>query len=295
MGRDLKSDFLTYARVERGLSANTLEAYARDLQKYERWLGESAGKTPASADREDVMTFLRDLREQGLDVNSVARCASTLRHFYRFLLLDGYIKHDPTVNIESPKAWQTLPKFLTQEEVDRLLGQPDVTTDGGVRDRAILEVLYASGLRVSEVTALRSSDVNLEAGLIVCLGKGSKERSIPLGRSAITWIERYLPIRRKWLGQRSSPRLFITPNGGMLQRQSLWKRVVRYGQMAGIGHVTPHMLRHTFATHLLEHGADLRSVQMMLGHADLATTEIYTYVTNERLKEVYERFHPRAS
>jgi len=294
MRRDLKQDFLTYARVERGLSANTLEAYARDLAKFERWLGEAASKGLTTADRDDVAGFLRGLRQQGLDANSVARQASTLRHFYRFLLVDGFIKHDPTVSLESPKAWQTLPKFLTQEEVELLVNQPDVTTEIGVRDRALLEVLYASGLRVTEVAALRHSDVNLDAGLVLCLGKGSKERTVPLGRSAIGWIERYLPIRRKWLGQQSSSRLFITPRGRPLQRQALWKRVVSYGEQSGIGHVTPHMLRHTFATHLLEHGADLRSVQMMLGHADLTTTEIYTHVTNERLKEVYEKCHPRA-
>jgi integrase/recombinase XerD len=294
MGRDLKQDFLSYARVERGLSANTLEAYDRDLRKFEKWLQEKAGKSLAAADRDDVSSFLRQLRQEGLEANSVARQASTLRHFYRFLLLDGFISHDPTVAVESPKAWQTLPKFLTQEEVDLLLRQPDVDTEMGVRDRALLELLYASGLRVSEVAALRMSDVNLEAGLIQCLGKGSKERTVPLGRSAIGWVERYLPIRRRWLAGRSSARLFVTPHGRPLQRQALWKRVVGYGRRAGIGHVTPHMLRHTFATHLLEHGADLRSVQMMLGHADLTTTEIYTHVTDERLKEVYEKCHPRA-
>lgn len=294
MERDVKHEFLTYARVERGLSANTLEAYSRDLRKFEAWLQEKAGKSLLAADRDDVAAFLRQLRQDGLEAASVARQASTLRHFYRFLLVDGFIKHDPTVTIENPKTWQTLPKFLTQEEVDWLLRQPDVNTEVGVRDRALLELLYASGLRVSEVTELRVSDVNLEMGVIQCLGKGSKERTVPLGRSALRWVERYLPIRQRWLGSQSSTRLFVTPRGRPLQRQSIWKRVVSYGRCAGIGHVTPHMLRHTFATHLLEHGADLRSVQMMLGHADLTTTQIYTYVTDERLREVYEKCHPRA-
>lgn len=292
--RDLKQEFLNYVRVERGLSANTLAAYARDLKKFETWLSRERGKGIAAAEREDVSAFLQQLRRGGAEPSSVARQASTLRHFYRYLVADGFIKRDPTVEIETPRAWQTLPKFLTAEEVELLLEQPDVSSEVGIRDRAVLELLYASGLRVSEVAGLRLSDVDLDAGVVTCLGKGSKERAVPIGRSAIGWVTRYLPIRQKWLGQRTSSWLFITRRGRPLRRQMLWRRVVWYGRKAGLGHVTPHMLRHTFATHLLEHGADLRSVQLMLGHADISTTEVYTHVTDERLREVYEKFHPRA-
>lgn len=294
MKRDLKTDFLTYARVERGLSANTLEVYQRELNRFERWLVQERGKHLPAAERADVSAFIQHLKRSGLEAKTVARAGVLLRNFYKYLLLDGLIKHDPTVNLESPKAWQTLPKFLTIEEIELLMKEPDVTKEVGVRDRAILEVLYAAGLRASEVLSLTLSDVNLDSGVLRCMGKGSKERNVPLGRSAIEWIKRFLVIRRKWLGEKSVRHLFITTDGRPMNRQTLWKRVVGYGKSARIGHVTPHMLRHSFATHLLEHGADLRSVQMMLGHADPTTTQIYTYVTSERLKETYDRFHPRA-
>ena len=204
------------------------------------------------------------------------------------------MKYDPTVNVESPKAWQTLPKFLTAEEIERLMEEPDVTTDEGLRDRAMTELLYASGLRVSEMVSLTLADVNLEAGLVTCLGKGSKERQVPIGRSAIEWVRRWLPARRRILGDRPVDLLFVTAKGGPVTRQLYWRRLVAHGERAGLGRITPHMLRHTFATHLLEHGADLRSVQMMLGHSDVSTTQIYTHVTNERLRETLQRFHPRA-
>jgi integrase/recombinase XerD len=294
MKEDLKIDYLAYARVERGLSANTLEVYRRELDRFESWLNKQRQKGLMSAERADVAAFVQHLRQSGLNAKTVARVAVVLRNFYKYLMLDGLIKHDPTITLESPKAWQMLPKFLIAEEIELLFKQPDVTTDVGIRDRAILEVLYATGLRVSEVVSLALADVHLDAGLLTCLGKGSKERHVPLGRSAVEWVKRFLPVRQKWLGQRSSSRLFISSEGRPLHRQTLWRRIVFYGEKAGIGHVTPHMLRHTFATHLLEHGADLRSVQMMLGHADLTTTQVYSYVTNERLKEIYEKFHPRA-
>jgi integrase/recombinase XerD len=240
------------------------------------------------------MAFIRHLRESGLEPQSLARTLVTVRNLYKFLILDGHIHHDPTVNIETPRSWQTLPKFLTKDEIDRLLEEPDVTTDEGLRDRAMTELLYASGLRVSEMVSLRLSDVNIDAGLVTCLGKGSKERSVPIGSSAVEWIRRYLPARRRILGDSNEERLFVTLRKGPVTRQMYWRRLVDYGDRAKLGRITPHMLRHTFATHLLEHGADLRSVQMMLGHGDISTTQVYTHVTNERLRETFLKFHPRA-
>ncbi len=294
MSRDLVREFLTYLRIERGLSANTIEAYRRDLERVAAWAQAERRKDLLSLSREDIREFLRWMSEQGLEAKSMARCIVALRNFFKFLILDGVLKSDPTISLERPRSWQALPKFLSIEEVNLLLEQPDVTRDIGVRDRAILEVLYATGLRASEVVALRLGDVDVDKGLVICLGKGRKERLVPLGRSAIEWVLKYLPIRQRWLGQKTSPWLFISPRGRPLTRQALWKLVARYGRMAGLGRVVPHMLRHTFATHLLEHGADLRSVQMMLGHSDLSTTQVYTYITNERLRQIYDHCHPRA-
>jgi integrase/recombinase XerD len=293
MGRDLGREFLRYLRVERGLSPNTLEAYERDLKKLVKFAA-SRGRELVTIERADVLAFVKELREAGLEPQSVARTLVTVRNLYKFLILDGHIHHDPTVNVETPRAWQTLPKFLTKEEVERLLEEPDVTTDEGLRDRAMTELLYASGLRVSEMVSLRLADVDLDAGLVTCLGKGSKERRVPVGRSAIEWVRRYLVARRRLAGDRDVDHLFVTPRATPVTRQMYWRRLVEYGERARLGRITPHMLRHTFATHLLEHGADLRSVQMMLGHGDISTTQIYTHVTNERLREAFRKFHPRA-
>lgn len=293
MPRDLGQEFLRYLRVERGLSPNTLEAYERDLKKLVSFAVER-GRELTTVERDDLLAFVRRLREQGLDPKSTARTLVTVRNLYKFLILDGHIQHDPTVNIETPKSWQTLPKFLSREEVEMLLEEPDVTVDEGLRDRAMIEVLYASGLRISELISLKLEDVDLDAGLVTCLGKGSKERRVPLGRSALEWIRRYLPARRRMVGDRHVEVLFVTPRARAVTRQMFWRRLADYGERAKLGHVTPHMLRHTFATHLLEHGADLRSVQMMLGHSDISTTQIYTHVTNERLRETFKKFHPRA-
>ena len=293
MGRDLGREFLRYLRVERGLSPNTLEAYERDLKKLVKFAA-ARGRELVTIERSDVLAFIKELREGGLEPQSLARTLVTVRNLYKFLILDGHIHHDPTVNVETPRAWQTLPKFLTREEVERLLETPDVGTDEGLRDRAMTELLYASGLRVSEMVSLKLSDVDLDAGLVTCLGKGSKERRVPVGRSAIEWVRRYLPARRRMAGDRDVDYLFVTPRATPVTRQMYWRRLVDYGERARLGRITPHMLRHTFATHLLEHGADLRSVQMMLGHGDISTTQIYTHVTNERLRETFRKFHPRA-
>jgi integrase/recombinase XerD len=293
MGRDLGREFLRYLRVERGLSPNTLEAYERDLKKLTKFAA-ARGKELVTIERSDVLAFIKELREGGLEPQSLARTLVTVRNLYKFLILDGHIHHDPTVNVETPRAWQTLPKFLTKEEVERLLEEPDVTADEGLRDRAMTELLYASGLRVSEMVSLKLSDVDFDAGLVTCLGKGSKERRVPVGRSAIEWLRRYLPARRRMAGDRDVDHLFVTHRATPVTRQMYWRRLVEYGERARLGRITPHMLRHTFATHLLEHGADLRSVQMMLGHGDISTTQIYTHVTNERLREAFRKFHPRA-
>jgi integrase/recombinase XerD len=292
MTRDWIKAFLDYLAVEKGLAANTLTSYQRDLVRLQEFAGKRE-KALTTLARTDLLDYVRELRIAGLDPRSVARHLVTIRNLYKYLLLDGHVQHDPTVNIATPKAWQTLPKFLAHEEVEKLLQQPD-DSPRGLRDRAMLQLLYATGLRVSELISLKLSDVNLDTGLLTCFGKGSKERNVPFGRSAQAAIQAYLPVRQKILKNQSSPMLFINSPGSAITRQQFWRSIVEYGEQAGLGHITPHMLRHTFATHLLEHGADLRSVQIMLGHSDIGTTQIYTYVTNERLREVYEKCHPRA-
>lgn len=292
MARDLTKEFLNYLAVEKGLAVNTLDSYRRDLQRLLAFAG-TREKGYSTLDRADLLDYVRELRQAGLDAKTVARHLVTVRNLYKFLILDGHVQHDPTINIETPKAWQTLPKFLTKEEVERLLDAPN-DSEIGRRDRAMLQMLYATGVRVSELISLKFADVNLDAGLLTCFGKGSKERNVPFGKVAQETLKDYLPVRTKFLKGKSSPYLFVNQQGSMITRQQFWRTIVEYGEQAGIGHITPHMLRHTFATHLLEHGADLRSVQMMLGHSDVSTTQIYTHVTNERLREIYEKCHPRA-
>ncbi|HKQ04089.1 MAG TPA: site-specific tyrosine recombinase XerD [Blastocatellia bacterium] len=293
MIKDIESRFFNYLRVERGLSANTLLAYRSDLDKLSAFAQQS-GKGLLSLERDDLMRFMQHLNQQGLEAKSIARALVTVRSFFKYLVLDGILKRDPSVNLESPKSWQSLPKFLIAEEVERLLDAPDTAMDTGLRDKAMLEVLYATGLRVSELVSLKVTDVNLEMGFLTTLGKGSKERTVPLGQSAIGWLRRYLEVRSRWLKDQTSPLLFLNPSGSAVSRQAFWKMIVAYGNRAKIGHITPHLLRHSFATHLLENGADLRSVQLMLGHSDISTTQIYTHITNERLKHIYKQFHPRA-
>lgn len=293
MAKDVENRFFNYLRVERGLSANTLLAYRSDLEKLAAF-AHAAGKDMISVERDDLTQFIKHLHGQGLEARSIARVLVTVRGFFKYLVLDGFLKRDPSVNLESPKSWQSLPKFLIAEEVERLLEAPDASTDVGIRDKAMLEVLYATGLRVSELVNIKVNDLNLEMGFLTTLGKGSKERTVPLGQSAIGWVRRYYPVRAKWLGDKTSPLLFLNKSGSALSRQAFWKLIVEYGNRAKIGHITPHLLRHSFATHLLENGADLRSVQLMLGHADISTTQIYTHITNERLKHIYKKFHPRA-
>ncbi len=291
---DVLKLFLDYLSVEKGLSANTILSYSRDLEKYRLFLKKEK-ITWTRAGEEDLVRFIHDQSLAGLQPRSQARLISALKSFYRFLLLDGLAKKDPTANLSSPKLWMNLPKFLTVQEVEELLGQPDDKDFHGLRDKAMLEVLYATGLRVSELVQLRPKDINLDDGYLVCRGKGGKERIVPLGKSAAAVTRRYLAEARPRLQKKPAEALFLTRLGEAFTRQGFWKMLREYAHKAGLSSkISPHTLRHTFATHLLERGADLRSVQLMLGHSQITTTQIYTHVSRERLRQVYERYHPRA-
>jgi integrase/recombinase XerD len=287
--------FLNYLRVEKGLSDNTMQAYRRDMEKFDCFLRERRIGL-LRARRGDVVDFLGKLYRAGLDSRSVARQLVTIRNFYRYLLVEELVQEDPAANIESPKIRQSLPEFLSVEEVERLLGQPDADTVIGLRDLAMIELMYSTGLRVSEVCNLRVTDLHWESGRLRCIGKGNKERIVPVGRRALSVLERYLRgSRPKLLGEAMSPYLFLNSHAGRINRVAVWKSLSMYGRKAGFRKpLMPHMLRHSFATHLLDRGADLRSVQMLLGHSDISTTQIYTHVVEERLKQVYKAHHPRA-
>ncbi len=286
-------EYQNFLRVERGLAENTLAAYARDLEKLFVWATEN-GKSVLALNRQDLVEIFAWVKTAGQSDATLARFVSAIKGYYRFLFRERLIDLDPTVYLESRKSWQSLPKFLSLEEVDQLLQQPDLTTDKGLRDRAILEVLYASGLRVSELLGLKLPDVEWEAGALTCFGKGSKQRKVPLGRTAMDFLLRYMPARQRLLKGVTSHRLFVEPGGQALSRQKLWQLIKEYGRRAGIDYISPHVLRHSFATVLLENGADLRSVQLLLGHADIGTTQIYTHLTDEKLRESYRRHHPRS-
>jgi integrase/recombinase XerD len=285
--------FLTAIRVEKGLSNNTIQSYRNDLKILCEFLT-GKKKNLLTTERDDLVDLLTRLKDEGQSDASIARLMSSVRGFFKFSLTEKLMKQDPTAYMSTRKAWQTLPRFLTQEEVDKLLEQPDLNDDVGVRDRAMLELLYATGLRVSELVGLRMADVELEAGSLSCFGKGSKQRRIPVGRSSIHFLKNYFVVRQRMLREKRSDLLFVELNGNPISRQKFWKIITRYGESAGLGHVTPHMLRHSFATALIENGADLRSVQMMLGHSNINTTQVYTHVTNDRLKSTYKQFHPRS-
>ena len=287
--------FLSYLRVEKGLSTNTLNAYRRDLEKFAAF----AAKRGLALDQfthSNVIDFLRTLYLRKLDSRTVARHLVTIRHLFRFAFTEGMIKENPAANVVAPKFRRSLPEFLSVAEVDRLLRQPDVSTTIGLRDKAMIELLYSTGLRVSELCGLKAADIQLEAGCLRCIGKGSKERLVPVGRAALDLVMQYTKTSRpEILGEKTSPYLFPSRIGTAINRIAFWKILGAYGRKAGLRKaLTPHMLRHSFATHLLDRGADLRSVQMMLGHADIATTQIYTHVVEERLKQVYKAHHPRA-
>ena len=292
--------FLSYLRVEKGLSQNTILAYGRDLKRFAVFLATRRKNNVEAVDREDVVDFLSHLYKQKLDSRSVSRYLVSLRSFFKYALTEELVRKDPTENLESPKIRQSLPSYLRKEEVERLLSAPSPNTPVGLRDRAMLEVLYSTGLRVSELLNLRISDLDMRMGCVRCIGKGDKERLVPIGRKAIAAVEAYLAGARPKLIRWGAPpphnhMLFLTVAGRRLSRITIWKILHDYGVKLGLrGRLTPHKLRHSFATHLLEGGADLRSVQLMLGHADIATTQIYTHVVEERLKEIYKAHHPRA-
>jgi len=292
------SAYLVHVKVEKGLSANTVAAYQHDLMKFAEF-AKKRKLTLGAVKRDDLVDFLASLYRQKLESKTVARHLVTLRSFFRFTQVQEHVAEDPTANLESPKIRRSLPGYLRLEEVERLLEQPDAKTALGLRDRAMLEVLYSTGLRVSELTGLRVTDLDLKVGCVRCVGKGDKERIVPVGRKALGMVERYLKDARPQLLRQGkagpSAYLFVNRRGGKISRVGVWKILSSYGRRAGLRMaLTPHMLRHSFATHLLERGADLRSVQLMLGHADISTTQIYTHVVEERLKQIYKAHHPRA-
>ncbi len=286
--------FLDYLSVEKGLSHNTIQSYSRDLNKLFLFLRKE--QIPWNRVQEsDLVKFIHHMSRSGLSARSLARLISTLKSFYRFLILDDILKKNPAINLTSPKSWLSLPKFLSVTEVESLLRQPKDTDVHGIRDRAMLELLYATGLRVSELVSLKLNDVNCEDGFLFCRGKGGKERIVPLGSAAAETLLRYLAESRPRFLLRDSDFLFLTYRGQPFTRQGFWKVLKKYAGEAKLDDkISPHVLRHSFATHLLERGADLRSVQLMLGHSQITTTQIYTHVTRKHLRRIYERYHPRA-
>jgi integrase/recombinase XerD len=291
----LLDQFLHYLIVEKGLSKNTIDAYSHGLNRFLDSLRKKEIQEMPSVSKFDVRAFLLALRKQGLSTKTVLRNLVAIRTFFQFLIQEGILEANPIEELESPKIAKTLPEILTLKEVEQLLEQPNPQTPLAIRDRAMLEVLYATGMRVSELTHLPINQVNLEGGYVLVFGKGSKERIIPLGSEAMKWVALYLKAARERLAKgKESPFLFINRSGRGMSRQQFWKNIKAYGRRAGIRkRITPHLLRHSFASHLLEGGADLRSVQMMLGHVDISTTQIYTHVTGERLKKIHQRYHPR--
>ncbi len=291
----LIDEFCDALWLEDGLSRNTLDAYRRDLAQFIRWLTEQSGKDLLDADHGDLQSYLAHQFQKKTRATSAARLLSSLKRVYRWLLRQNRIKVDPTLNIEAPKLPRTLPKSLTEADVESLLAAPDIETPRGERDRAMLEVLYASGLRVSELVTLKLSQVSQDMGMVRVLGKGSKERLVPLGEEALARVKHYVATTRTaLLAGHASDDLFVTAHGGAMTRQSFWQIIKRYALQAGLkASISPHVLRHAFATHLLNHGADLRVVQLLLGHSDISTTQIYTHVARERLKQLHAAHHPR--
>ena len=288
--RDLAREFLTYIQVEKGLSTNTFQNYARDIRRLQSWAADK-GKRIERLERTDLRAWIASMSREGLAPPSIARAVSAARSFFRFLMLDRHIQSDPTEDIKTPQQSSHLPKFLTEEEMEGLLRAPDIKTDVGVRDRAMLELMYAAGLRASELCGLKVADVDLDSAIVTCHGKGSKQRRIPIGKSAVRWVQRYIAVRDR-LGS-NAPVLFLNRGRG-LTRQLAWSIIKTHAAKAGVPDISPHTLRHSFGTHLMQHGADSRSVQALLGHSDISTTEIYTHITDMHMRKAYDRFHPRA-
>ena len=293
--RELIDTFLNYLSVERGLSQNTIISYREDLNRYMDFLTSKHIDSLSRASRNDIVNFMMDQKDKGLAANSVARRLAAIKSFHRFLVRERILKEDSTGMIDSPKLWKKIPETLSFNEVDALLSSPNIRDKQEIRDKAIMETLYATGMRVSEAVNLRIDNVNLDVGFLRCIGKGNKERVIPLGKKAIASIQRYLEVSRpKLLNKKTSEHLFVSRFGKKISRQSIWKIIKRYAKSARIKKpLRPHILRHSFATHLLERGADLRSVQEMLGHANISTTQIYTHINKDRLKTIHKMYHPR--
>ncbi|HUF81141.1 MAG TPA: site-specific tyrosine recombinase XerD [Burkholderiales bacterium] len=291
----LIDEFCDALWLEDGLAKNTLESYRRDLSQFAAWLGERHGRSLLEGDNGNIQAYLGHLFRRKTRATSAARLLSSLKRFYRYCLRQGKIRTDPTLKIDTPKLPRSLPRSLTEEDVEGLLGAPSPETALGMRDKAMLETIYASGLRVSELVALKLGQVSQDMGVVRVVGKGSKERLVPLGEEALAWIRRYLKEARPGLlGRRSSDDLFITARGAAMTRQMFWHLLRRHALKAGLKKpISPHTLRHAFATHLLNHGADLRVVQLLLGHSDISTTQIYTHVARERLKQLHAKHHPR--
>jgi tyrosine recombinase XerD len=292
MNRDLIREYIAYLRVEKGLAKNSLSAYESDLSKLKAWTDKN-GLAIESLTRQDLREWLIDLGRTKLLDNSKRRLVSALRGFYKFLMIDGHIKDNPAENLDLPQKGLYLPKFLNQAEIDLLLAAPDVSTETGLRDRALLELMYACGLRVSEAVDVKMQDIDIDSGILTTTGKGSKTRRVPVGSSAVEWLKSYFALRRK-KENIEVQNLFVTSEGKPLNRQVIYELVKNYGEEAGLKDISPHTLRHSFATHLVQNRADIRSVQQMLGHADISTTQIYTHMTDTHLRRSYERFHPRA-
>lgn len=290
--RDLIREYLTYCRVEKGLAANSIDSYGTDLERLSNWADRN-GLDLLSLTRTDLREWLIDLGGEKLSENSKRRIISAVRGFYKFLMFDGHVTKNPAEDLVAPQKGVYLPRFLNRTEIEMLLATPDTSTETGLRDRAILELMYASGLRVSEVADLRINDVDIDSGIVTTTGKGSKTRRVPVGASAVEWLKSYLVLRRK-KENIEIENMFVNSNGAPINRQSIYISITEYAAKCGFEGVSPHTLRHSFATHLVQNNADIRSVQQMLGHADISTTQIYTHITNTQLKKNYERFHPRA-
>jgi integrase/recombinase XerD len=290
--RDFLREYLSYLQVEKGLAKNSLESYARDLAKLKQW-SEKNGFDIILLSRKDLREFLIDLSRENLSANSVGRIVSALRGFYRFLQFDRHIAKNPAEDLIAPQKGSYLPKFLNRTEIEQLLLAPDVSGEIGLRNRTILETMYAAGLRVSEICSLQLGDVELDAGILTCKGKGGKTRKVPIGKSAVEWLKSYLILRRR-KENIEIQNLFVSSLGKPVSRQDVFKMVKECGEKIGREDISPHTLRHSFATHLIQNRADVRSVQQMLGHADISTTQIYTHITDSHMRKTYERFHPRA-
>ena len=293
MSRDLIKEYLSYCRVEKGLATNSIASYETDLARLHNWTDKN-DLDLLTLTRQDLREWLIDLGSEKLSENSRRRLISAVRGFYKFLMFDGHVTKNPAEDMVAPQKGVYLPRFLNRAEIEMLLAEPDTSTENGLRDRAIVELMYASGLRVSEVVNLKIHEVDIDAGILTCTGKGSKTRRVPVGSSAVEWLKSYLAVRRKFENIEID-RMFVNSNGSPVTRQSIYLSITEYAEKCGLEGVSPHTLRHSFATHLVQNNADIRSVQQMLGHADISTTQIYTHITSTQLKRNYDRFHPRAS